>query len=171
MYDVKLVGTKLMRPVEGFFKVYYFQNEARDKYWTPDDMHKVDEALETSPFTQEGMGVVTAFATRENGITKIFYFHPNMGFLNMGPLCFRNTDFEEPDMEYPMKDGLLLPGTEIVVPEMTCWGEIEALAFEQRMLSEYGKKEYRTRMNTTFFRMPKCGIGRLKHNDGDSSCL
>lgn len=163
-YDVKLVETRLMTPGKGFFKTYYFQNEGRGKLWTPKDMHEIDEGLERSPFTQQYMGVVTSFATKENGVTKIFYFHPEMGFLNMGPLCFRNTDFSEPDTEYPMKDGLAIPGTDIVVPEMTCWGEAEAVSFEQRLLSENGDATYRLKMKDRFFR-PNAVWKNLAHRD------
>lgn len=163
-YDVTLVEQKLMTPGKGFFKTYFFQNEGRKKYWTVGDIEEVYGRLEESPFTQHHMGVITAFATKGNGVTKIFYFHPEMGFLNMGPLCFRNTDFSKPDTEYPLKDGLAVPGTDIVVPEMTCWGEAEAVSFEQRLLSENGDATYKLKMKDRFFR-PNTLWKNLAHKD------
>lgn len=163
-YDVTLVESRLMTPGKGFFKTYFFHNDGRKTFWRVGDIDEVYGRLERSPFTQQHMGVVTSFATKENGITKIFYFHPEMGFLNMGPLSFRNTDFSEPDTEYPIKDGIVIPGTRVVVPEMTCWGEMEAVSFEQRLLSENGDATYKLKMKDKFFD-PATPWNRLTHRD------
>lgn len=184
-YDVRLVETKLMRPGKGFFKVYFFQNEARGRLWTPDDIEYVGEQMEQSLFTQNGMGVICSFAPKEGGISKVVYFYPDMNFLTTEPLCFRNPDFREPDLDYPKESTLMVPVTDtpesqlndtldvpvtrIALREGYCWGEAEAALFELRQLSELGEAEYRTRMNTTFFKPRATGTGRLTHRADSES--